>query len=164
MTEPRIYILTGETGEGKTTALQKWSERVHNIGGVLSVLTDGKRFFLDLTSKGFFPMEAGSDETNILTVGRFLFSRNSFDKAIEILRNGIGKTNWLLLDEIGPLELKGEGFHDVIKEMINANNKEQKILLVVRRSLVDDVIGYFNISRSELLIINKASLLEERFT
>ncbi len=164
MTEPRIYILTGEIGEGKTTALQNWAGKIHNIGGVLSVVTDGKRFFLDLSSKDVFPMEAGANETNTLAVGRFLFSKNSFDRAIDILRNGIGKTKWLLLDEIGPLEIKGEGFHDVIKEMINANNKEQKIMLVVRRSLVDKVIEHFGINRSELLIINKASLLEERFT
>jgi nucleoside-triphosphatase THEP1 len=164
MTEPRIYILTGEIGEGKTTALQKWAGGIHDVGGILSLVADGKRLFLDLGSKDIFPMEAGADEKNILAVGKFLFSRNSFDKAIDILRKGIGKTKWLLLDEIGPLELRGEGFYDVIKEMIQANNREQKILLVVRQSLVNEVIEYFHINRSELLIINKASLMEERFT
>ena len=62
-------------------------------------------------------MEArGSEET--LTIGRFAFSKTGFDKAIQIIRTAITKEGWLVIDEIGPLELKGEGFCDVMKEVL----------------------------------------------
>lgn len=34
------------------------------------------------------------------------------------------KEGWLVIDEIGPLELSGEGFHDVLKEVLS--NRSEK--------------------------------------
>lgn len=163
MNDACIYILTGEIAEGKTTALQRWIGARNDISGVLSPVLEGKRYFLDIATKELFPMEAENNETGALKIGRFSFSGNAFERAIQIIRSSVGKSRWLVLDEVGPLELKGEGFSDVIRDILADQHKEQKLLFVVRNSLRDDMIRYFNIDRSELIIINKASLLEERF-
>ena len=46
-------------------------------------------------------------------------------------------TGWLVIDEIGPLELNGRGFCDVLKEVLSV--RRGKILLVVREGMTDQV-------------------------
>ena len=79
----------------------------------------------------------------ILTFGKFLFSKTNFEKAIQIIRNAIHKDGWLVIDEIGPLELRGEGFHDVLKEVLS--QRPERILLMVREGLAERVKEHFNI-------------------
>ena len=49
----------------------------------------------------------------------------------------------IVIDEAGPLELRGEGWAGRISELLNSN--EWQIILVVRKSLVDKVIRKFGI-------------------
>ena len=53
-------------------------------------------------------------------------------------------SNLMIIDEAGPLELRGEGWARRINELLNVN--EWQIILVVRKSLVDKVISKFGIS------------------
>jgi nucleoside-triphosphatase THEP1 len=85
---------------------------------------------MNVNTKERFPMEAKEGEREILTVGRFAFSKNNFERAIQIIRDDISKNGWLIIDEIGPLELAGQGFHDVLLETLRSFNG--KLLLVVR--------------------------------
>jgi nucleoside-triphosphatase THEP1 len=102
-------------------------------------------------------MEAALDEKEIIRVGRFFFSKNNFDKAIQIIRDADDDSSWLIIDEIGPLELRGEGFSEVVKEILMAGNERQKIILVVREGLVDKVIDFLRVN--DAVVINKISEL-----
>jgi nucleoside-triphosphatase THEP1 len=53
------------------------------------------------------------------------------------------KPGWLVVDEIGPLELKGQGFHDVLRELLQ--KRKENIILVVREGLVQQVTEHFKI-------------------
>jgi nucleoside-triphosphatase THEP1 len=101
----------------------------------------GKRVFMDANSREQFPMEAGGEEMTTLQVGRFVFSKAAFDKAASIIRHAISKDGWLIIDEIGPLELRGEGFSEVLKEVLARRKK--KILLVVRNGLTEAMLKQF---------------------
>ena len=79
-------------------------------------------------------MEATGDEDS-LAVGRFLFSRSSFEKAIQVIRDAISEKGWLVVDEVGPLELRGDGFYAVLKEVLAA--RREKIVWVVRAGLAE---------------------------
>lgn len=142
-----IFILTAPIRSGKTTSLIKWSEQRNDVHGILTPVVDGKRIFLDIATNEQWAMEAtlrqtqGNEET--LLIGRFVFSKKGFEKAIQLIRDSIDKKGWLIIDEIGPLELRGEGFHDVVKEVL-ANRKEN-ILVVVREGLAEQVQQYFGI-------------------
>jgi len=104
-----ICILTAPIQSGKTTSLINWSAVRNDLYGILTPVVGGKRVFMNAQTKEQFPMEAtGEEET--LAVGRFEFSKTGFDKAIQIIRDAMTKEGWLLIDEIGPLEIKGEGF------------------------------------------------------
>jgi nucleoside-triphosphatase THEP1 len=146
MPEKRIYIFTGAIQTGKTTSLAEWSGKRPDVFGILTPVVNGKRVFMNAHTLEQFPMEASAGEAQVLTVGRFIFSMANFEIAAQIIREAIQKEGWLVIDEIGPLELKEKGFSEVLKEAIAAANKKQNLLLVIRESLVKEVIEYFHIN------------------
>lgn len=147
----KIYILTAPIQSGKTTALLNWSEKRNDVYGILSPVVNGKRMFMDAGNRQLFSMEAKEGEEDVLTVGKFVFSKDSFDKAIQVIRQSINKEGWLVIDEIGPMELSGEGFHDVIKEVLQ--QRKQNTLFVVRDKdeMVEKVKSHFNIEEAVIV-------------
>ena len=141
--KPEVFLLTGPIRSGKTSSLLKWIEGRTDVSGILTPLVDGKRVFMNIETKEIFPMEASSDETKKLVIGKYEFSKKNFNKAIEIVQSAISNKGWLIVDEIGPLELKGEGFHDVLKKLLS--EYRGNLLLVIRDNLVDEVVRYFKI-------------------
>ena len=137
-----VYILSAPIQSGKTTSLISWSAERKDVYGILTPVVADKRVFMNVQTREQFPMEAtGEEET--LAVGRFLFSKNSFDKAMQIIRDAVHKDGWLVIDEIGPMELRGEGFCEVLKEVLAV--REEKILLVVREGMAKPVKDHFSI-------------------
>ena len=112
---------------------------------------------MNVQTKEQFAMEAVDGEEEIIKVGKYVFSKNNFNKAIQIIRNAIETKGWLVIDEIGLLELRGEGFYEVLKEVLAV--RQEKIILVVREGLAEQVKVHFNIS--EALIINDAETLKK---
>ena len=150
MTEKQIFILSGPIRSGKTTQLLHWSARRDDVYGILTPDMHGKRVFMDAHSKAQFAMEASGEDQAIITIGRFAFSVAAFLKAIEIIWDSMRnrKTGWLILDEIGPLELKNTGFASVLQQVIYLTNNEKKILLVVREGLSEKVKQHFRINNA----------------
>jgi nucleoside-triphosphatase THEP1 len=144
----QIFILTGPVQTGKTTSLIHWSEKGNDIYGILTPVINGKRVFMNANSREQFPMEATEGETEILSIGKFIFCNESFNKAEQIIHDSINKKEWLIIDEIGPLELKGEGFYNVLKEILQHQPGEQKILLVVRSGLIEKVKEIFKLTNA----------------
>ena len=143
---PDIFIVTGDVHSGKTGKLLNWSGERSDVHGILTPVLEGTRYFLDIHSREQFRMEA-DDKEEALVVGRYRFSRNSFNKATRLLENSIDKNGWLVVDEIGPLELRGEGFSDFLKTIVR--ERKERTLLVVRKALIDDVISQFELYRFE---------------
>jgi nucleoside-triphosphatase THEP1 len=147
----QVVILTGPVQTGKTTSLVLWSEKRNDVSGIITPVIDGKRIFMNADSREAFAMEADEGDGEVLTVGRFVFSKTNFAKAVQILRTSMRRDGWLVIDEIGPMELKGEGFAAVLKEALANTNEKQKILLIVREGLVEKVKEYFKISNAVVL-------------
>lgn len=141
-----IYVLTAPIQSGKTTALINWSANRNDVFGILTPIVNGKRVFMNAHTKEQFPMEATEDETDILVVGRYTFSKANFEKAIQVIHDAIQKDGWLIIDEVGPLELMGEGFYKIISEVLTLSNK--KIAFVVREKLIDQVTNKFLINKN----------------
>ena len=143
-----IFILSAPVRTGKTTSLVDWSAGRSDVYGILTPVIKGRRFFMDAQSKEQFNMEASEDDEELLAVGRYIFSKNNFEKAVQIIRDAIHEEGWLVIDEIGPLELRGEGFSEVLREVLSS--RQERILLVVRDkdeavARVKDLIGPKNV-------------------
>ena len=150
-----MHILTAPIQTGKTTSLVNWSEKKEDVHGILTPIVDGKRMFMNAHTRQLFLMEAKEGETETLTVGRFIFSKANFDKAILIIQDSIDKPGWLVIDEIGPMELRDEGFAAVLKEVMQ--NRKANTLLVVREGLAEKVKEHFRLTN--VIISNSLSVI-----
>ena len=146
-----VFILTAPIQSGKTTSLTEWIRNKTNVAGILTPVINGKRVFQNIKTGEQFPMEAVPGESEVLAVGRFVFSRKNFNEAAEVIRNAINNPGWLVIDEIGPMELTGNGFSDILKEVLIRRN--DKLLLVVRdkEDMAERVKQYFNLSNTVVI-------------
>jgi nucleoside-triphosphatase THEP1 len=153
-----IYILSRPIHSGKTTELLQWSNRQKNILGILMPDINGSRKFLTLDKKEIFDAEC-VDITNtklsITTIGKFNFYSEAFEKANLILLNALSKNpNWLVIDEVGKLELDSKGFYKSVMEAAKIyadKNKTGNLLVTVRDSILKEVIADFNIKNYTII-------------
>jgi nucleoside-triphosphatase THEP1 len=155
-----IYILTGDIRTRKTTALLDWCENRNDADGVLCPDNDiGKRYFLKLKSKEEFELEVASkndiESDKIIEIGPFQFLKSAFEKANDFLiaLSTKEESNYLIIDELGKLELKKEGLHTAAEVLIPDYmfNDNKHLILVVRTSLLEAVIKHYEIKAYTLL-------------
>jgi len=148
----RVVIVTGAIAEGKTAFLGDLTGILQNrgvaVGGILALrvvegetttgydilnISSGVRKpFLRLTG----PVTIGVDRFSLIDEGY----RAGLD-ALDPVRNS--SSSVVVIDEAGPLELRGEGWSSRITELLHANMPV--IIIAVRNSLVDSVISRFEI-------------------
>ncbi|MBS1760277.1 MAG: hypothetical protein JST23_09160 [Bacteroidetes bacterium] len=150
-----IYLLTGTIRSGKTTALMQWCSQKKNVFGILTPDVKGERMFYNILTNEYFPMLAKPNE-DALIIGKYNFSKAGFEKAINIILENSTKDNWLVIDEIGPLELKGEGFNSCLKQVLK--NRSNKLIIVVREGLAESVCNSFGIKQASQKIISVEEL------
>lgn len=149
----KVYILTGETGEGKTTLLQKLTtvlkEKGIRVGGVLAPrimegdMTTGYDI-ADIRSGDRIPFLRHINREITSGVERFTQMEEGYKAGLKALDPDNNRDSiMMVIDEVGPLELRGEGWAGRISALLNIN--EWQIILVVRKSLVDKVISKFGI-------------------
>lgn len=156
----KIFILTGEIHSGKTTRLMKWSANRKNVDGIFQPVIDDKRFIYHLAAKTLKPLETDSPE-NIVQIGKYKFSNQTFDWAKTVLAEAVQKEiDWLIIDEIGPLELSGKALDSVISKIFfSIDSITPKIICVVRSGLVEDMINHYGLKdRYELFDIPSKNL------
>ncbi|WP_179318192.1 nucleoside-triphosphatase [Winogradskyella helgolandensis] len=156
-----IYILTGEIRSGKTTALSEWCKNRNDVDGLLCPdNAEGRRYFLEVKSKNEFELETELDTEDIIKIGNFKFLKSAFDKANEFLISADSetKTTYLIIDELGKLELRNEGLHWSAERLIPncLTDKNRHLILVVRNYLVEVIVKHYSIT--EYRILTKVNL------
>lgn len=152
MTNKQIHILSAPKHSGKTTKLTRWSANRNDVFGILTPIENGNRIFIDAHTKEPFHIEATADETDVLEVGKYRFSKASFDKASGILLAALRQVKgYIIVDEIGPLELQGLGFAATITAMLTDEKNKLQIVIVVREELLEKVMAYFNLERFDIV-------------
>ena len=159
-----IYILSGDIRSGKTTALLNWTNTSTTLSGTGRKDIDGllcpdgdhgKRYFLKINSKEQFELEVESESEDTITIGPFHFLTSAFEKANEFLieLNTKMKSQFLIIDELGKLELKHKGLHDSAIKLIPdfMFNDNRHLILVVRTSLLEDILRHYSISNYTIL-------------
>jgi nucleoside-triphosphatase len=143
-----IYIFTGEIKSGKTTRLENWIARNPCSDGILAPVIDRKRHLSRIKSGETKLLEyEGDDRAAELTkICSYNFLKSVFGWGQNELYDAyLQKPDWLIIDEIGPLELKGEALEPMISRILNENNSGINIVLVVRKSLVEKVIEHYKL-------------------
>jgi nucleoside-triphosphatase THEP1 len=150
----RIYILCGPVHSGKTTALASWLNRQEQVAGILTPDADGKRMLRDIATGKTLAFEcADSDDAEVVSVGKYVFSKRVFDFAHKCLHDLNGKhEGWIVLDEIGKLELEDRGFEPALSRLINEHRQRNtKLMLIVRDYLLEQVIAKYNLDGASII-------------
>ena len=141
-----IYLLTGPVHSGKTTLLtqiiRSLREKGVEVGGFLSVAIwngDERTGYdlYDLTEEELIPFIRASGESSWQKIGPYFFVPDGLERAKNILLR-TGGPDLLVVDEVGPLELSGQGLWPVLKDAISNCGKD--CLLVVRESILGDFL------------------------
>jgi nucleoside-triphosphatase THEP1 len=154
----KISILTGARGQGKSTLLAEVLKNKPGVGGIITLRREGDfRDFVNLSTGESWSMQ-GEDgyQGPWLEIGRFRFSEEAFRRASERLVSAaqIQQVKLLVVDEIGPLELKDKGFAEILRILI-ATLPGPALLLVVREELVGDVLKAFEIPNAEVIMLEE---------
>ena len=118
----------------------------------------GKRKMIDVRTSEIFEAEADADNPGnetLINIGRYNFYASSFEKANSIILNElIVAPDWLVIDEVGRLEMQAGGFFPALKKIIPIYRDEsckQRLLLVIRDSLVQPVLNFFEIKNPAII-------------
>ncbi|MFW5689993.1 MAG: hypothetical protein ACOC1U_10505 [Spirochaetota bacterium] len=182
-----VVILSGPIRSGKTTALAHLLAGAGNpfgandpsITGVLAPIIAGRRHLCLLRTGECRLLETDAttpDTTKpgeIVAIGPHRFSERVFSWARNELTTSPARTaeGWVVVDEVGPLELRGEGLEPALGDVIArhlaaASFRPQRakteagprLLLVVREGLVERVRAHYRIPSERSLAIKTNEL------
>ena len=155
-----ITIISGPIRSGKTTRLLDWCKDRSNVGGILTPDINNLRHIFDVSNKSYLPFEISEEDisnysaSEIITIGKFVFLENAFRKMENIILQDVRKNlDWVIIDELGKLEMRDKGLSQVISKLIKDSNQigGTKIILVIRESLLEDAIHKFDIDNPRII-------------
>lgn len=148
-----IQILTGPIRSYKTTSLMYWADARTDCGGVLSPDVGGLRRLYHVRNKTSIPWQKPEATVDTdLVIGRFVFDDIAFQTAMTWLDQDATdqEVKYFILDEIGPLELKGRGWDPWLQRSLHSLQSKETIL-VVRDFLLEQVIRYYGLQEPQIL-------------
>ncbi|PKL83582.1 MAG: hypothetical protein CVV24_04160 [Ignavibacteriae bacterium HGW-Ignavibacteriae-3] len=142
----KMYIFSGPVRTGKTTNLMKWAASKTEIDGIFQPVVEEKRFIYHIKSRTLKQLETEEKE-NITSIGKYKFSNCTFDWSKEILGKCLSQNlEWIIIDEIGPLELDGRGLEPAISKIFSEmDNLTAEIICVVRKEILDKFIEHYGL-------------------
>lgn len=133
------------------------TENRYDIGGFLSPNKNETRCLMNLKSKKEVPFEIDitSYEGQFEVIGKYAISKSAFENGNEWVKEHLqsSEIKFVVIDEIGPLELQGKGFAPCLRHAIE-NKADKNLILVVRKSIHDKVVEEFGLSEAKQLSKN----------
>jgi len=148
-----VVILSGAVQSGKTTALLNHFSRKSNVGGFICPDVNGQRMIYFLNERRVVPFQIVNNE-NEVSIGKFTFDKNVFNKACDILVDtSTLESDFVIVDEVGPLELKEQGYYRSLKILLEnwTTKRDGTLILVVREHLVNEVISKFDLKNAAII-------------
>ena len=150
----KILLYTGPVQSGKSSRLLSFVQNRNDVGGILSLVIDGKKYLYDISTGEKKQLEEDSYEKvfDLVTVGKYKFKTEVFEWGRSILKNAsTGKYNYIVIDEIGSLEFEGKGLSPIADEIISKySTYSPKILVVVRESLVGKFLDHYKLKLEDI--------------
>jgi nucleoside-triphosphatase THEP1 len=139
-------LVTGPTHSGKTGRLLDWAEGRREVVGIAAPDGPAGRRMVDLASGDHVEMEQPAPNEAVVAIGPYTFRRAAFDWAYErLLAAAVDpEAQYLVIDEIGPLELRGEALAPALDALL-ARPRLPELVVIVRDSLLDEVAARFGL-------------------
>ncbi len=150
--DKQIKILTGKVHSGKTTRLFTFINSHKSVDGILAPVINKRKMLYHILSKQLKTLEVEGKSDETISIGNYNFLIDSFNWANRKLNDGFSKNpEWLIIDEIGKLELEKKGLFDSADFILkNLKNSKTKIILVIRDYLIKSALELFNLNENEI--------------
>ena len=163
MPNNKLFIITGEKGQGKTglliEVLEIFKKQNINLSGFYSkgFWENKKRSAFDLvnikTGKSIPLCKKIEIERWEKELG-FYFNPEAIKTGNKILHHkNINNSNLIVIDEIGKLELNGKIWNNAISKLISETNIP--MLWVVRKTFVEKIINYWKMENVTIFEVGK---------
>lgn len=155
-----ILIYSEPVHSGKSTRLMNWCARQEKIQGFVSPDVDYRRKLYDLSEQKLYEFEVTeSDDRPAVIIGHYQFLLDTFHRAHAILKDmekncqEADASYFWMIDEIGKLELKGNGFEPAFSSFLETFklNGKGTLVLVVRDYLLEEVIAHYHLSSAKVI-------------
>lgn len=161
-----IFVFTAPVNSGKTTALMNWVKDKKNVGGILAPDIDGLRRLYTLRNRKMQDYQLADEAAakaapdEMVTICKFNFAAPAFALARQtLLEDSQRGCDWVVIDEIGKLELRGEGLEPAAGEVIRRFREGEasgRLLLVVRDELAEKVAEHYGLEQYEVFRLGEA--------
>jgi nucleoside-triphosphatase THEP1 len=164
--QPKVVIISGKVNSGKTTLLKSIINELKGkdfkIAGIIT-----ENFYKGNEKYGFDIIDLANQEKAVLCrknelesdikAGPYYFSKEGIRFGERVLENIQNDTyDFVVLDEIGNLELKGSGWSNSIDNLLMISNVP--MIFVIRENLVNKVCRRWNIKPLAVYSTNKDNL------
>ncbi|MFV0266397.1 MAG: nucleoside-triphosphatase [Draconibacterium sp.] len=153
---PSVFVITGAVGAGKTTILKKLlaalQEKQIPVAGFYSerLMQENETVGYDLVNaatKERIDFLRVAKEPSLRGVGKYAINHPAFHWGERLLQEADHQV--MLVDEVGKLEIKGEGWGRALTERIR--KQENHLVLSFRKDLLDDLIHKFELTKAVVL-------------
>ena len=166
----KIFIVTGEKEEGKTSSLVEIIEKLKSsgvrVGGFISprIMVDGKTigYYIESVIDGRRQLLMTETEQNgFQKIGRFWLDPNVIKRVTSTIEEQALSPSVIFIDEVGRLEMEGQGWDEVLRSLLLAN---VVVVIAVRKAFVDEIMKHYSIINAVLYSCGseEISLLPER--
>lgn len=163
--QSKVYIITGGVGQGKTTAIKNllidFHENKISVAGIYSnkIMGNNNTLGYDVVdivtgiSSVFLRKIGAADQKKI---GNYFISKEGEKAGKEALQNI--RSEFVIIDEIGRLELAEKGWFEPLKQLIE--NNENKLILTIRNEFINSVCEKFKIHPEKTFDVSKENLID----
>jgi nucleoside-triphosphatase THEP1 len=149
----KLYVYSGPVKSGKTSELISWVAKLNSAEGILQPVINGRRWIRDVNTGETKLLEAftSSPSDKVVQIGDYSFFKDTLNWAREVVDQGFkDNPEWLIIDEVGKLEMEDEGLEPVISKIINSKKRTStNVLFVVRDSLLKEFQKKYKLTESD---------------
>lgn len=154
MHKNKVIIISGRSGEGKTTLLKQVIDILQERGIIISgFYAKGKwekdsrinHCLININGKERIELCTTSKTKGWIKENRFYFNPEAIKAGNQILKKVVeSKPDLIIIDEIGPFELQGKIWASEFKNILK--NYKSPILITAKQKLVKSIVSTFNIT------------------
>jgi nucleoside-triphosphatase THEP1 len=128
--------------------LFRWAQGQQQVAGIFCLRHPEQKELCLWPDNRWLPFQAAQGGEGVVEVGRYWLHTAAFREADDWLRGWEGRwPTWVVLDEVGKLELQGQGFADTVRWLLT--QPIPNLILVVRDTLLEEVKEVFGLEEAK---------------
>jgi nucleoside-triphosphatase THEP1 len=162
--ERKIFIVSGPRGKGKTTFLREVADLLRkknlSVSGIIAeALTDGRESggydIVNLETGERLAFLRNEDKYGNDRIGRFYICPEGLEGGKSVFTALLSaETDIVVIDEVGRLELRGQGWHDPVTDLLGKTG--HNIIMTVRREFVEKIRDKWNLENVIVFDVRKS--------